>query len=275
MLISNFDLYKTEWLDLVFADRNKAYGAYELRQHYHGTMVKAMALTFLSLGILCTVSIVFSHPGVVVRPVPKDPVITITLHPHISNPPAPPQRARQLPKPLPVKTTALPPLVVKPDLDIKTPPPDVTKIPGAIGPVTIDGPGTGPNGPHKTSIDPGTGDPPPLPDNTVYPALGLEVMPTPIGGEAVWNKFLSKNLRFPQQAQDAGVSGRVFMSFVIEKDGSLSNFTVERGAGYGMDEEATRVLKLAKAWKPGLQNGRPVRVKFIIPINFQFGGDNQ
>ena len=275
MLISNFDLYKTEWLDLVFADRNKAYGAYELRQHYHRTMVKAMGLTFLLIGILCSVCIVFSHPGVIARPVPNDPVITITLHPHASNPPAPPQRARQLPKPpAPVKTTALPPPVVKPDVDIKTPPAKVTKIPGAIGLVTKDGPDTAPNVPPETGIHPGTGNPPPPPDNLVYPAVGLEVMPTPIGGEAVWNKFLSKNLRFPQQARDAGVGGRVYVSFVIEKDGALSNFTVERGAGYGFDEEATRVLKLAKAWKPGLQNGQPVRVKFVIPINFQLSDNN-
>jgi protein TonB len=59
------------------------------------------------------------------------------------------------------------------------------------------------------------------------------------------------------------------MSFVIEKDGSLSNIKVERGAGFGFDEEASRVLKLAKAWKPGMQNGQPVRVKYVIPMNFQ------
>jgi protein TonB len=59
------------------------------------------------------------------------------------------------------------------------------------------------------------------------------------------------------------------VSFVIEKDGRLSDFSVEKGAGYGMDEEALRVLKLAKAWKPGMQNGQPVRVRYVIPLNFQ------
>jgi protein TonB len=61
----------------------------------------------------------------------------------------------------------------------------------------------------------------------------------------------------------------VFVSFVIEKNGTLSNFVVERPAGNGFDEEALRVLKLAKAWKPGMQSGQPVRVKYVIPINFQ------
>jgi periplasmic protein TonB len=71
-------------------------------------------------------------------------------------------------------------------------------------------------------------------------------------------------------AQEAGASGRVILGFIIEKDGTLSNITVDRPAGNGFDEEALRVLKMAKAWKPGVQNGQPVRVKFEIPINFQY-----
>ena len=94
-------------------------------------------------------------------------------------------------------------------------------------------------------------------------------MPEPVGGAAAWNKFLSKNLRFPAVAQEEGVGGRVYLSFIIEKDGSLSNITVDKAAGHGFDEEALRVLKLAKAWKPGMQNGQPVRVKYSIPISFQ------
>jgi protein TonB len=78
-----------------------------------------------------------------------------------------------------------------------------------------------------------------------------------------------KNLHFPVIAQEQGVSGKVFLSFVIEKDGKLSNIVVEKGAGYGFDEEAVRVLKLAPAWKPGIQNGQPVRVKYTVPITFQ------
>jgi protein TonB len=100
-------------------------------------------------------------------------------------------------------------------------------------------------------------------------------MPEPIGGEKAWAKFLNKNLRFPYEAQQAGVSGRVILSFIIEKDGSLSNIVIERGAGNGFDEEALRVLKLAKAWKPGMQNGLPVRVKYDIPINFQLSSEER
>jgi protein TonB len=105
--------------------------------------------------------------------------------------------------------------------------------------------------------------------NDVYNTGSLEIQPEPYGGMGAFSKFLSKNLRFPIAASDAGASGRVIVSFVIEKDGSLSNIVVERGAGYGMDEEAVRVLKLTKAWKPGIQNGQPVRVRYMVPINFQ------
>ena len=58
------------------------------------------------------------------------------------------------------------------------------------------------------------------------------------------------------------------VSFVVEKDGQLSSIMVDKGAGYGMDEEAVRVLKLSKAWKPGLANGHPVRVKYVLPMAF-------
>jgi protein TonB len=106
-------------------------------------------------------------------------------------------------------------------------------------------------------------------DETIYNTAGLSEMPEPVGGAQAWTKFLQKNLRYPAMAQDEGVSGRVLLSFIIEKDGSLSNITVDRKAGFGFDEEALRVLKKATAWKPGMQNGRAVRVKYSIPINFR------
>ena len=162
--------------------------------------------------------------------------------------------------------------VVVPDVDVTETPPQITDLNAAISTTTTKG--TPGELPVTIEEPPGAGTDKIIEDNTVYPTSGVQIFPTPVGGEDAWNKFLSKNLRYPAEAQDAGVGGRVYMSFVVEKDGTLSNFTVERGAGYGFDEEAARVLKLAKAWKPGLQNGRPVRVKFVIPINFQFGGDN-
>ena len=95
-----------------------------------------------------------------------------------------------------------------------------------------------------------------------------KLCPSLMAGAAAWAKFLQKNLRYPHEASEKGISGKVWVSFVIEKNGHLSSLVVERGAGYGMDEEALRVLKIAPPWKPGIQNGQPVRVKYTLPLNF-------
>ncbi|MNL41233.1 Gram-negative bacterial tonB protein [compost metagenome] len=80
--------------------------------------------------------------------------------------------------------------------------------------------------------------------------------------------YLSKAIRYPAPAQEANVQGKVFLSFIVEKNGSLTDIKVERKLGYGTDEEAVRVLKASPKWIPGIQNGRPVRVKYNIPISF-------
>jgi protein TonB len=274
MSIAKFDLYNAEWLDLVFDHRNKEYGAYELRKNYGRTMGKAMGLSFIAVALFIAASFVFRvkqqkeyqfHQVDNTPPIVMPPVDATPKH---NDPP----KSVDAPAPaVPVKTTAIP-TTVAPDDDPRTAidPPDISKIQGAIGPANIDGPAKGPENVLNTSTTPGgTGTAPT--DNEVRNVGdgGLEVMPEPIGGASAWGKFLQKNLRFPAVAQEQGVSGKVMLSFIIEKDGSLSNIKVERGAGYGFDEEALRVLKLAKAWKPGIQNGQPVRVRYNIPINFQ------
>ena len=102
----------------------------------------------------------------------------------------------------------------------------------------------------------------------VYSRATIEVQPEPYGGAEAWAKFLQKNIHYPPQAAENGVHGKVFLSFIVETDGHLSNFKVESGVGSGLDEEALRVLKIAPAWRPGIQNGHKVRVQYNIPINF-------
>ena len=264
MLISKFDLYKSEWLELVFENRNKGYGAYQLRQHHNRTMVMAMAFTFLGVGVLFGAGkILESHHKA--GPIYQDHIITLAPPPDQPIKRIPPPPIPHTPPP-PVATNRFVPPVVRPDDKVTETPPKIEDLTDAISTTTT----KGVHGELPVTIDDNAGPAAAVTeDKTVYPISEVQIFPTPVGGEEAWAKFLNKNLRFPQEAQDAGMSGRVYVSFVVEKDGTLSNFTVERGAGYGFDEEATRVLKLAKAWKPGLQNGRPVRVKFVIPINFQ------
>ena len=80
-----------------------------------------------------------------------------------------------------------------------------------------------------------------------------------------------KNITYPIEAREAGIEGVVFITFVIEIDGSISNIKVLRGIGGGCDDEAVRVIRLMPKWTPGKQNGKEVRVQFNMPIKFSFG----
>jgi protein TonB len=88
------------------------------------------------------------------------------------------------------------------------------------------------------------------------------------GGEKALFEYLKKNTAYPQYARESGISGTVYVTFVIEKDGSVSNIKVMRGIGFGCDEEAVRVISLMPKWSPGLQRTKPVRVSFNMPIAF-------
>jgi len=85
---------------------------------------------------------------------------------------------------------------------------------------------------------------------------------------AAWAKFIQKNLRYPYPAQDAGVQGKVFLSFVVEKDGAITDVKIVKGIGYGCDDEAVRVIKKSPKWKAGEQNKQTVRVRYNMPINY-------
>ncbi len=96
----------------------------------------------------------------------------------------------------------------------------------------------------------------------------VESMPSFPGGMGELMKYLQKNIKFPNLAKEAGIQGRVFVSFVIEKDGSVTDVTILRGIGGGCDEEAIRVVEKMPNWIPGQQRNVPVRVSFNLPIKF-------
>lgn len=101
------------------------------------------------------------------------------------------------------------------------------------------------------------------------PFIIVENMPTFPGGEKKMLEYVAKNVKYPQLAKEVGTQGRVFVSFIVEKDGSITNVTILRGIGSGCDEEAIRVVKSMPKWNPGLQCGRAVRVSCNLPINFK------
>ena len=101
----------------------------------------------------------------------------------------------------------------------------------------------------------------------------VEEMPEFPGDVEALMDFVGKNVKYPEQAKEKEISGRVFIGFVIEKDGSVNEVKVLRGIGGGCDEEAVRVVKSMPKWKPGKQKGEPVRVSYMLPINFKLTDD--
>jgi protein TonB len=98
----------------------------------------------------------------------------------------------------------------------------------------------------------------------------VEKMPEFAGGQAALLQYLRSHLRYPSRALAEGVGGRVFLSFVVGADGVISEVTILKGLGYGLDEEALRVVRQMPAWTPGYQSKHAVPVRFTLPITFQY-----
>lgn len=99
----------------------------------------------------------------------------------------------------------------------------------------------------------------------------VETMPEFEGGYAAFMKYLSKKIKYPNQARRMGIEGKVFVEFIIDENGQLTEVHTIKGIGAGCDEEAERVLKNAQKWSPGKQRGVPVKVKMVLPIEFRLG----
>lgn len=97
----------------------------------------------------------------------------------------------------------------------------------------------------------------------------VEEYPEFPGGDKALREYILNNIKYPEVARTSGITGTVYVQFVVEKDGSISDVKVVRGIGGGCDEEAVRVVKSMPRWKPGKQRGQPVRVYFTLPIEFK------
>jgi protein TonB len=97
----------------------------------------------------------------------------------------------------------------------------------------------------------------------------IEEKPEFPGGEAAMFQWIAKNIKYPDIAKENGIQGKVFVQFVIGKDGKVTDVTIVRGVDPSLDKEALRVIQSMPPWKPGKQRGKPVRVSFQLPINFK------
>ncbi|MBE5320915.1 energy transducer TonB [Pedobacter sp. MR2016-19] len=277
MFNSSINVYKTEWLDLVFANRNKNYGAYDLRSKSSKIMTRALFVSGSLFVLAC-----FS-PLIYAKLVPKEEavvetakIIDLTDVIHQMKPDLPKPEEKPEPKkaePVKVKTVALSNNIVVVNKVNLPDPPTIKEIENAvISDRTQDGivapnlviPDTKGNGDGAGTAKEGNG---PTEDKEIY--LGADEYPEFTGGAKAWSKYMERNLRYPSRAQDEGAAGKVFVSFVVEKDGSITDVSVIKGIGFGCDEEAIKVIKKSPLWKPGKNKGVPVRVRYNMAINFQ------
>ena len=107
---------------------------------------------------------------------------------------------------------------------------------------------------------------PPPPSMEVFDVV--ENMPKPSGGSEGWNQYLANNLRYPSEAKEKGITGTVYLTFVVDTEGSVQHVQIFRGVEAGLDEEAIKVVKNAPKWEPGTQDGQKVNVKMRLPIRF-------
>jgi TonB family protein len=99
----------------------------------------------------------------------------------------------------------------------------------------------------------------------------VDVMPVYPGGDSALRSFIAKNVKYPSKAKEAGIQGKVYISFVVDKDGSVTDAKVARGVDPLLDKESVRVVESMQTWNPGMEDGEPVKVQYTVPINFALG----
>ncbi|MBS1501685.1 MAG: TonB family protein [Bacteroidetes bacterium] len=275
MLGPKLDILKQEWIDVVFSDRNKSYGAYELRKRSGFNTTKALIIGVIAFVFAISLpTIINIISGFIPKKEEKIKIVPVVLQPppplNKQKPPPPPPEP---PKPK-VDQVKFPPPVVKPDNEVKEQPPKIEELKTADpGQKTIKG---DPNADIVINEPVGNSDVKQVTEedpNKIFTAVEEE--PSFPGGQDAFIKYLSKNIHYPAVARENGVQGKVFLSFVCEKDGSLTDIKVVRGIGSGCDDEAVRVLKNSPKWTPGVQNGKHVRVAYTIPITFALQSEDQ
>ncbi len=255
------------WLDiddLLFQSRNKEYGAYQLRKRYNSVIVTGLIVASVLVSLAVIIPFIFTSRS--------NDVLTgnrgyVQLNMENLEPPR---------EEIYVPPSPPPPQSVHVDEIVKYVPPEVVD---SVPPLEksqlstdeylnqtindkVDANGTG-TGDDLTAGQDGT--------ETDEPFFLVEVMPSfKGGGLEKFREWVQKRTNYPQEAIDRKVRGKVFLTFIVEKDGSVSNVTVVKGVDPLLDNEAVKAISESPKWEPGLQRGMPVRVRYSIPLNFSF-----
>lgn len=268
MLNSNTQAVTLTYDEIIFQSRNRAYGAFTLRQHYRPTLALGLGVGLFWAG-LCAPTLYnwiwptnrLANQSIVVQA----DLISLTEPP--AELPLPP--IEQAPV---VNTVRNLPLIVMPEADVALdalPPTTDELLEATSGPQTAEGTGdvdiVAPPGASASTADEKALEIAPRTEDVF---VAVEQEPQYPGGLDALRTFLSRSLNYPRAAASAGISGKIFLSFVVNTDGSLTDVQVLKGIGFGCDEEAIRVIRKMPNWRPGKQSGRAVRVKYNLPISF-------
>lgn len=265
--MSNVNIYEKNWLDLVFEGKNKAYGAYQLRQQESRTTFTALLFGLLFVASVSGLGLLLSSFGEKPHITPtEDYIIEVSNYNPPMNEPekAMPAAAEAKADDTKEKVLDNPTVVSEAPDDIMTNE-EARKTPNPSENPEGEGTGTAVNtggtelGEGKTTGIITT----PKPEGTVTTAM-LDKLPQYPGGIEKFYRYVGNNFKNPELDVDQVT---VIMSFVIEKDGKMTDIKVLRSPGYGLDREAIRVLKSLKTkWEPGIKDGQAVRTLYTLPI---------
>lgn len=277
--MAKVDLTSNEWTDLVFQTKNKEYGAYPLRRNTGKRnlwsiiiMFLAAILGFSAFTIVKTIQAnarVENTQEVVLSDIAeKKEKPKVEKKPEIKIP-----EQQKMPEKVASSVKFTEPVIkkdnqVKEDNQLKQQE-DLNESTTKIG--ALDVKGNDEAGEvlkvEKAEIEQPKPEPKKEEDNKVFDVV--EQQPAFPGGQGALLSWLSSNIHYPAVAEENGIQGRVVVSFVVEKDGSISNVQVVRGVDPSLDKEAARVVKSMPKWTPGKQNGQAVRVKYNVPVTFK------
>ena len=273
--MAKLDLVSNEWTDLVFEGRNQAYGAYKLRKgttkrNIWSIIIVALASVLLFLGLQlqkmaqANKTVENTQAVELAKLQEKKKEAKVEKKEIIKTEP---EKVVEQVKSS-VKFTAP---VIKKDEEVKEEDEikldEVEKSDKAVGAFNVQGNDEVGGEVLKAKEDIKAPEPPKVEEEKVFDVV--EQMPSFPGGNTALMKFLNENIHYPVVAQENGVQGRVVVSFVVERDGHITDVQIARSVDPSLDKEAQRVVKSMPKWIPGKQNGSAVRVKFNVPVSFR------
>lgn len=280
--MAKIDLYDPKWVEMVFAGKNKEYGAYQLRKGTSGRNIKALLILVIAAAL---VGVFLAWKVIEQKQAEEQQAYMEAMELAKLQQQAKKEEKKKEPvkpkvemkKEIPVaretqKFTA--PVIKKDELvkeENQVKQMDKLDDKVAVGTENKEGVKDRTVEAVRNDIAVAAPPPPPAPKPEVATKIFdvVEEMPSFPGGNGALMSYLSSNIKYPVVAQENGVQGRVIVSFVVERDGSISDVRVARSVDPSLDREAQRVVKSMPRWKPGKQNGSAVRVKYTVPVVFR------